>query len=440
MTGSWQVFDPKAWLPVRKTLKVGIAGVPADTIMKRTRAIEDDWAPVWDEEFTFPLTVPELALLRIEVHEYDMSDKDDFGEQTCLPVSDLRTGIRTVPLFDRKGSKFNSQQLISSGVVRAVPPKDASSVLTSEGFRLLDVRPEWERERAYVKDSMHVPLFVEDTDVGPVTLLKKWVHFGYIGLWTGQCLTTINDGFLEQVEAEVPSKDEKLLVACGEGLRSMIAVRMLHNGGYKNLGWLGGGFNRTGDTDFTDVRGTTKLQYATIGGVSYYFLQVLFFLQEGLCNDKGTLEFKACSFTTRADTQVGEVQEYLMRGLPLMWRSEDVICKITGRWGWLQSFEEVVVFNESFSLIKVRVCSMKNSPPPTRVEVCLEGWKVEIEMLKGNSSRPGSFAEAVMRGTGTVEVGPITIPARQVLRGTERVTVKVNRQRRGGWSEEFHVR
>ncbi|KAK1256889.1 Rhodanese-like domain-containing protein 10 [Acorus gramineus] len=172
-----------------------------------------------------------------------------------------------------------SQQLISSGVVRAVPPKDASSVLTSEGFRLLDVRPEWERERAYVKDSMHVPLFVEDTDVGPVTLLKKWVHFGYIGLWTGQCLTTINDGFLEQVEAEVPNKDEKLLVACGEGLRSMIAVRMLHNGGYKNLGWLGGGFNRTGDTDFTDVRGTTKLQYATIGGVSYYFLQVLFFLQ-----------------------------------------------------------------------------------------------------------------------------------------------------------------
>ncbi|KAK1283324.1 Phosphoinositide phospholipase C 4 [Acorus calamus] len=94
-----QVFDPKAWLPVRKTLK-------------RTRAIEDDWAPVWDEEFTFPLTVPELALLRIEVHEYDMSDKDDFGGQSCLPVSDLRTGIRTVPLFDRKGSKFKSVKLL----------------------------------------------------------------------------------------------------------------------------------------------------------------------------------------------------------------------------------------------------------------------------------------------------------------------------------------
>uniref|UniRef100_A0A7N0U3S9 Phosphoinositide phospholipase C n=1 Tax=Kalanchoe fedtschenkoi TaxID=63787 RepID=A0A7N0U3S9_KALFE len=99
-----QVFDPKAKLPVKKILKVkvflgdgwhldfkqthfdsysppdfytrvGIAGVPADQIMKKTKKKEDNWTPVWNEEFTFPLTVPELALLRIEVHEYDMSEK-----------------------------------------------------------------------------------------------------------------------------------------------------------------------------------------------------------------------------------------------------------------------------------------------------------------------------------------------------------------------------
>ncbi|XP_020578795.1 phosphoinositide phospholipase C 2-like [Phalaenopsis equestris] len=136
-----EVFDPKALLPVKKTLKVkvylgdgwrldfkqthfdtysppdfyakiGIAGVPADSIMKKTKAIEDNWVPVWDEEFTFPLTVPELALLRVEVHEYDMSEKDDFGGQTCLPVSELRPGIRAVPLFDRKGMKFKSVKLL----------------------------------------------------------------------------------------------------------------------------------------------------------------------------------------------------------------------------------------------------------------------------------------------------------------------------------------
>ncbi|PQM34571.1 phosphoinositide phospholipase C 4-like [Prunus yedoensis var. nudiflora] len=99
-----QIFDPKAKLPVKKTLKVkvymgdgwhldfkqthfdlysppdfytrvGIAGVPADEIMKKTKKKEDDWTPVWEEEFTFPLRVPELALLRVEVHEYDMSER-----------------------------------------------------------------------------------------------------------------------------------------------------------------------------------------------------------------------------------------------------------------------------------------------------------------------------------------------------------------------------
>ncbi|KAK9153505.1 hypothetical protein Sjap_000985 [Stephania japonica] len=136
-----EVFNPKANLSVKKTLKVtiymgdgwrsdfspthfdnysppdfyarvGIAGVPADVVMKKTSAIEDNWIPVWNEAFLFPLTVPELALLRIEVHEYDMSEKDDFGGQTCLPVWQIRPGIRAVPLFDRNGDKFNSVKLL----------------------------------------------------------------------------------------------------------------------------------------------------------------------------------------------------------------------------------------------------------------------------------------------------------------------------------------
>lgn len=91
---------------------MGIAGVPADSVMKRTRAIEDNWVPVWEEDFTFKLTVPEIALLRVEVHEYDMSEKDDFGGQTVLPVSDLIPGIRAVALHDRKGIKLNNVKLL----------------------------------------------------------------------------------------------------------------------------------------------------------------------------------------------------------------------------------------------------------------------------------------------------------------------------------------
>ncbi len=56
------------------------------------------------------------------------------------------------------------------------------TTIESEGFTLLDIRPVWEREKAHVKGSLHVPLFIEDKDNSPVKLLKKWVLFGYIGL------------------------------------------------------------------------------------------------------------------------------------------------------------------------------------------------------------------------------------------------------------------
>ncbi|CAL4930488.1 unnamed protein product [Urochloa decumbens] len=176
-----------------------------------------------------------------------------------------------------------AEALVRSGAVKAVRPKDAAAALGGggEGFRLLDVRPEWERARASVRGSAHVPLFDADDDMGPVTLLKKWVHFGYIGLWTGQAFTKMNERFVDDVAAAVAAdggKDAKLLVACGEGLRSLIAVRMLHDGGYRNLAWLAGGFSKCKDGDFPDVEGESKLQYATIGGVSYIFLQILLLL------------------------------------------------------------------------------------------------------------------------------------------------------------------
>ncbi|KAK7281149.1 hypothetical protein RIF29_08875 [Crotalaria pallida] len=135
-----EVFDPKRTLPVMKTLKVkvymgtgwssdfdqshfdtysppdfytkvGIVGVPADKAKKKTKEISNNWFPVWDEEFEFSFTVPDLALLRIEVREHD-TEKDDFGGQTCLPVSELKPGFRSVPLYDEKGEKLKSVKLL----------------------------------------------------------------------------------------------------------------------------------------------------------------------------------------------------------------------------------------------------------------------------------------------------------------------------------------
>ncbi|XP_016432398.1 rhodanese-like domain-containing protein 10 isoform X2 [Nicotiana tabacum] len=142
------------------------------------------------------------------------------------------------------------------------------------------IQSEWERAKASVSGSVHVPLFLKDMDNSPITLLKKWVHFGYIGAWTGQNFTMINDDFVKQVEQQIPDKDNaKVLVACGEGLRSLMAISKLHKGEYRNLAWLVGGFTRASDSDFPAVEGPEKLQYATIGGVSYYLLQLLVLLK-----------------------------------------------------------------------------------------------------------------------------------------------------------------
>ncbi|KAL1544757.1 phosphoinositide phospholipase C [Salvia divinorum] len=94
-------------------MQLEIAGVPGDTIMKKTKTLEDNWIPTWDDMFEFPLTVPELALLRFEVHEYDMSEKADFAGQTCLPVTELCKGIRAVLLHNRMGVKYNSVKLLA---------------------------------------------------------------------------------------------------------------------------------------------------------------------------------------------------------------------------------------------------------------------------------------------------------------------------------------
>ncbi|KAJ7963984.1 Phosphoinositide phospholipase C [Quillaja saponaria] len=169
-----EVFDPKRTLQVKKTLKVKIymgngwssdfsqthfdtysppdfytkiyiVGVHADCAKKKTKIIEDNWFPVWDEEFKFPLTVPELALLRIEVREYDRSERDDFGGQTCLPVSELRPGFRSVSLYDKKGVKLKSVKLLMRFQFDEVKPSHEllcgfpSDRLLQEGLTLNDL-------------------------------------------------------------------------------------------------------------------------------------------------------------------------------------------------------------------------------------------------------------------------------------------------------------
>lgn len=111
--------------------------------------------------------------------------------------------------------------MVRSGEIPSIQPRDVKPLLAVEvpSHKLLDVRPVWEHEKASVAGSLHVPLFIEDAKTDPTTLLKKWIQMGYGGMWLGQRLTMLNQDFVTQVEQAVPSKNQKIVIACGEGLR-----------------------------------------------------------------------------------------------------------------------------------------------------------------------------------------------------------------------------
>ncbi|CAH8366261.1 unnamed protein product [Eruca vesicaria subsp. sativa] len=92
--------------------RIGIAGIPLDTTSYRTETDTDEWFPVWDKEFEFSLRVPELALLCITVKDYDSNTQNDFAGQTCLPLSEIRPGIRAVRLHDRAGEVLKHARLL----------------------------------------------------------------------------------------------------------------------------------------------------------------------------------------------------------------------------------------------------------------------------------------------------------------------------------------
>ncbi|KAM7258205.1 hypothetical protein ACFE04_013946 [Oxalis oulophora] len=93
-------------------VKLRIAGVKADVQKVKTNTVQDKWLPVWDQEFKFKLTVPELALLRLEVRDEDTAKPNEFGGQTCLPISELKSGIRSVSLYNEKGVIYKSVRLL----------------------------------------------------------------------------------------------------------------------------------------------------------------------------------------------------------------------------------------------------------------------------------------------------------------------------------------
>uniref|UniRef100_A0A674BW76 Phosphoinositide phospholipase C n=1 Tax=Salmo trutta TaxID=8032 RepID=A0A674BW76_SALTR len=93
-------------------VKVEIYGVPADTCSKETRSIENNgFNPMWNETFQFDIHVPELALVRFLVEDYDSTSQNDLIGQYCLPLTSLQNGYRQVPLLTKHGDVIPSAGL-----------------------------------------------------------------------------------------------------------------------------------------------------------------------------------------------------------------------------------------------------------------------------------------------------------------------------------------
>ncbi|KAK3534767.1 hypothetical protein QTP86_024104, partial [Hemibagrus guttatus] len=91
---------------------VEIQGVPADTTRKETRHVHNNgFNPMWNENFQFDLYVPELALVRFIVEDYDCVSSNDFIGQYTAPFTSLQNGYRHVPLYNQNGDLLSSAQL-----------------------------------------------------------------------------------------------------------------------------------------------------------------------------------------------------------------------------------------------------------------------------------------------------------------------------------------
>ncbi|CAM9286189.1 unnamed protein product [Lampetra fluviatilis] len=93
-------------------VRVEVYGVPQDNNHQHTYHIDNNgFNPRWDKTLTFRVTVPELALVRFVVEDYDKASRNDFLGQYTLPMSSMKTGYRQVPLLSHDGTSLAPSSL-----------------------------------------------------------------------------------------------------------------------------------------------------------------------------------------------------------------------------------------------------------------------------------------------------------------------------------------
>ncbi|XP_070583259.1 1-phosphatidylinositol 4,5-bisphosphate phosphodiesterase delta-1 isoform X1 [Erythrolamprus reginae] len=98
------IVDPRAI--------VEIHGVQRDNRKSQTKVIDNNgFNPTWDETFEFDIDVPQLALVRFMVEDFDASTKNDFIGQFTAPFTSLKRGYRHIHLLTKNGDQYPSATL-----------------------------------------------------------------------------------------------------------------------------------------------------------------------------------------------------------------------------------------------------------------------------------------------------------------------------------------
>ncbi|XP_069761271.1 1-phosphatidylinositol 4,5-bisphosphate phosphodiesterase delta-3-like isoform X2 [Narcine bancroftii] len=110
-------------------VRVEVHGVPDDNATKKTRYIENNgFNPVWNELLRFTVTIPELALIRFVVEDYDSSSSNDFIGQFTLPFSSMKEGYRHIHLLARDSAPLTPATLFVRVRIQSVQPDGLASV------------------------------------------------------------------------------------------------------------------------------------------------------------------------------------------------------------------------------------------------------------------------------------------------------------------------
>ncbi|KAL9425632.1 hypothetical protein AB3S75_032570 [Citrus x aurantiifolia] len=182
--------------------------------------------------------------------------------------SKLRTTwlqFETHPGRKVSGKSICRKKLKIRADVTYVNGEEAKNLIAVERYAVLDVRDNSQYNRAHIKSSYHVPLFIENQDNDLGTIIKRTVHNNFSGLFFGLPFTKQNPEFVQSVKSQF-SPESKLLVVCQEGLRSAAAANKLEEAGFQNIACITSGLQTVKPGTFDSV-GSTELQDAGKAGL-----------------------------------------------------------------------------------------------------------------------------------------------------------------------------